>query len=98
MYRRKDNLTDLVETVSSTPVKDDDQLSGDQQVVNGDGEVVTLGHKSPAAGPSGNNKSSLELSASEREEMIRTLTDAARVAISKSLDDFFAKVNKSKDK
>lgn len=85
MYRRKDNLTDLVETLPKTPTSESPQSSGDQQVVSGNGEVITLGQKPRSS----TNKSSLELS---------DLKGAILSALEQAFDRFAARHKQNKDK
>ena len=85
MYRRKDNLTDLVETLPTTPASDSTQSSGDQQVVSGSGEVVTLGQKPQSS----TNKSSLELSDLKR---------VILAALEQAFDRFADRHKQNKDK
>ncbi|MEN9412917.1 MAG: hypothetical protein RLZZ342_4 [Candidatus Parcubacteria bacterium] len=84
MYRRKDNLTDLVETLPKTPTSDTSQSSNDQQVVSGSGEVITLGQKPQSSA----NKSSLELS---------DLKGVIVSALEQAFDRFRARAKQNKD-
>lgn len=61
MERHKDNLTDLVEHLQQPQSATPPTPPIEQQVVNNNGEIITLGHKTPASSVSSTNKSSLEL-------------------------------------
>lgn len=91
--KRKDALTDLIEYTQGTkPTEPMTSPSGDRQVVNGQGETVTLGHKpsTPAAIP--NKGIPLKLSEGEIEE----LTSAVRSAMNEAIDRFVAKLKQRK--
>ncbi len=45
MWKRKDNLTDVVEQLPKVEISTPTEHSKDQQVVNPAGELVTLGHE-----------------------------------------------------
>lgn len=74
MWKRKDNLTDVVEQVPKVSVSDQ---SGDQQVVNPAGELVTLGHEKDKAASKDIQGFLLELSPTQLREIISNALDKA---------------------
>lgn len=75
--QEKDNLTDLVEQLprpgTSTPPP-----QTEQQVVNSEGQVITLGHEKPKTIVIKTNKNSLELPVAE---LLKTVARAVEEAI-----------------
>ncbi len=82
--RKKDNLTDAVEALErneSAPEPKD----GDSQVVNNDGEIITLGQNGGKSPASPNKKKVIELSDKDLSE----IKEIVASAIQSSLDKFF---------
>lgn len=74
MWKRKDNLTDVVEQLPQVDVSDQ---NGDQQVVNPAGELVTLGHEKDKVGSEDIQGFLLELSPTQLREIISNAFDKA---------------------
>jgi hypothetical protein len=85
MQKKKDNLTDVVEQLPKVETSDESNSPKDQQVIDSDGDIITLGNK-----PKKNVRliikgKSFELTESELEKMVKTIFE-------KELDKFADKV------
>lgn len=72
MWKKKDNLTDVVEQLPKVQVS---TPQSDQQVVNPAGEVVTLGHEKSDGKTKEIQGSSIELSADQLKKIITSALD-----------------------
>ncbi len=93
--KRKDALTDLVEHMQETePVEVASPSSGERQVVNEQGETITLGQKPPSKVEIFNKMIPLELSSDGLEGVRASLS----AAFKKEIDKFFQKNKQNVDK
>lgn len=90
--RKKDNLTDAVEALQRQGDGDSAPQAADGQVVNEEGEVVTLGQKPGAKPPSSLKLNSLELSDKDLSEIKEIIS----AAVQNSLDKFLKKFEKNR--
>ncbi len=77
MWKRKDNLTDVVEQLPKVDVSASSNSGGDQQVVNPAGELVTLGQKEEKTNTKEIQGFLLELSPTQLLEIISNAFDKA---------------------
>ncbi len=91
--KRKDNLTDTVEALQGHIAKEPVALppKGRQEVVDKDGEIVTLGQNAPKNGSSITNSKSHELSPSLDFEALKSIFTSA-------VDRLFKKWSNKADK
>ena len=82
--RKKDNLTDAVEALDRND-KPSEPQGRDQQVVNNDGEIITLGQNGGKNPTPPNKKKVIELSDKDLSE----IKEIVASAIQTSLDKFF---------
>lgn len=75
MKRRKDNLTDLVERLPQAATSEVSNQSSNQQVMNGDGELVTLGQKPEKRRHSDTYGKVNELQKKEIQDLVRTAVE-----------------------
>jgi hypothetical protein len=93
--KRKDALTDLVEHMQETePVEVEKPPSGERQVVNEQGETITLGQKPPSKVDIFNKMIPLELPSDGLERLRASLSSAFK----KEVDKNFQKNQQNVDK
>ena len=90
---KKDNLTDAIEALERN---DDDTApkTGNQQVVNNEGEIVTLGQKRDVKPSAPLKTNSLELSDKDLSE----IKEIVASAVEKSLDKFLKNFRQNREK
>jgi len=77
MWKRKDNLTDVVEQLPKVDVSASAEPSKDQQVINPAGELVTLGHEKDKTASKDIQGFLLELSPTQIRDIISNAFDKA---------------------
>jgi len=86
MKKRKDNLTDIVEQLPKVEVNNNPKPAKNQQVMNSDGELVTLGLKSKHRDRNTIHGNLLELSITKKiEEIVRTETEKVLDKLAKQI-------------
>jgi len=91
--RKKDNLTDAVEALERNENAPEPQ-GRDQQVVNNDGEIITLGQNGGKSPASPNKKKVIELSDKDLSEIKEIIS----AAVQNSLDKFLKKFEQGQEK
>ena len=91
--RKKDNLTDAVEALERNENAPEPQ-GRDQQVVNNDGEIITLGQNGGKSPTSPNKKKVIELSDKDLSEIKEIIS----AAVQSSLDKFLKKFEQRQEK
>ena len=91
--RKKDNLTDAVEALERNENAPEPQ-GRDQQVVNNDGEIITLGQNGGKSPASPNKKKVIELSDKDLSEIKEIIS----AAVQSSLDKFLKKFEQGQEK
>jgi hypothetical protein len=81
MFKRKDNLTDLVEQIPKVEVSGESKPSKNQQVVDKDGDVVTLAGKPSKTKQQGTNDRLFELSEKDIKHIVCTAIEQTTDAI-----------------
>ena len=85
--RKKDNLTDAVEALERNESAPEPQ-GRDQQVVNNDGEIITLGQNGGKSPASPNKKKVIELSDKDLSEIKEIISAAVQSSLDKFLKNF----------
>ena len=88
--RKKDNLTDAVEALERNESAPEPQ-GRDQQVVNNDGEIITLGQNGGKSPASPNKNKVIELSPEFIGELKKEIAPMLEKAIDKALTKFLNK-------
>lgn len=98
-HRQKDNLTDFVEGAQRNDGKEPDRSESqgtpkrpEYQVVDSDGDIITLGQNGRGHAASPNNKKVIELSP----ELIAAIVEAVRLGVKDGFAEFEKKWNREK--